>query len=337
MVKERNINLDIIRGIAAYSVVANHVLSHFEGFGDSMIGNINFSLQNPLFMMVSGWALMYSKPIVDKSSFVTFIKKRTLLLIVPWLIWSVLKYLILGKEDIVTYFQYDLFHMEGMYWFLFSLWVMNIIYAVSCLIFKRITYKRIKYCLSASILSLVIIALVFIVQYRTIGIDFLGTKFTTYYFPFFLLGWFGSELYKKTWSDKVVRSFDWAVCICIVLYAILISKFDIASLPDSMALLRLFISLIGCVVIFYVIFKNSFNPFNKIVKALSWGGIKTLEIYVVHYIVMGFLKNSGTSVLTVLGFSEFVLDLVLVLAVTVLFILIIDSNKYSRKILFGKF
>lgn len=43
---ERNLNLDIIRGIAAFSVVANYVLSHFEGFAGSMIGNINFSLQN---------------------------------------------------------------------------------------------------------------------------------------------------------------------------------------------------------------------------------------------------------------------------------------------------
>ena len=51
---------------------------------------------------------------------------------------------------------------------------------------------------------------------------------------------------------------------------------------------------------------------------------------------MGFLKNSGASVLTVLGFSEFILDLVIVLTVTVLFICIIDSNKIAREVLFGK-
>ena len=337
MVKERNINLDIIRGIAAYSVVANHVLSHFNGFSESIIGNIFFSLQNPLFMMVSGWALMYSKPIVDKGSFWTFIKKRTMLLILPWVIWSLLKFALTGKESFVEYFSYDLYHMEGMYWFLFSLWVMNMIYAVSCLLFKRLVDKRIKYSFAVSAFSMLIVALLFGGGLYTTGVDFLGIKFTTYYFPFFLMGWIGSEITKINWPEKFKSIFDYTVLVFMVVYAILIAKFDVASLPDKMAPLRFFISIAGCIVVFYAVLKSSFDDSNKIVKAFSWGGRKTLEIYVVHYIVMGFLKNSGTSILTVWGFSEFIIDLLLVLLVTVLFIAIIDSNRYSKKILFGKF
>ena len=187
------------------------------------------------------------------------------------------------------------------------------------------------------VISLLIIALIFIICKFSIGVDFLGTKLTAYYFPFFLLGWAGSECYKKEWNEKALTYFERFICICIVLYTVLISKFNIASLPDSMAPLRLFTSMIGCLVIFFVIFKNSFNPANKLVKAFSWGGVKTLEIYVVHYIVMGFLKNSGNSVLTVIGFTEFIINLSLVLGVTVLFIMILDSNQYSKKVLFGKF
>ena len=180
MVKERNINLDIIRGIAAYSVVANHVLSLFAGYSESMLGNINFSLQNPLFMMVSGWALMYSKPIVDGKSFVTFLKKRTVLLILPWVIWSLLKWALLSDEPFIAYFQYNFYHMEGIYWFLFSLWVMNVIYAISCLFFKKIVDKRIGYSIGVSLVSLVLVSLLFVVGYATVGVDFLGIKFTAY-------------------------------------------------------------------------------------------------------------------------------------------------------------
>lgn len=339
MTRERNLNLDVIRGVAAFSVVANHVLSHFSGYGESIVGNINFSLQNPLFMMVSGWALMYSKSIVDKNSFFKFLKKRTILLILPWVIWSLLKWMLLSKTPFVDYFHNNLYHMEGLYWFLFSLWVMNVIYAVACLFFKKLVDKdkRIGYCIGVSSVSLIIVGLLFVAGHMTMGVDFLGIKFTTYYFPFFLLGWFASELLKRTWSEKTLKVFDWVVCFGIVVYAILISRFSVASLPDNMAPLRFLISILGCLVLFYVVFKTTFNPSNRIVKALSWCGLKTLEFYVIHYIVMGFLVNSGASVLTVFGFAEFLLDLTIVMAVTVLFIFIIDSNQYSRKLSFGKF
>ena len=226
--------------------------------------------------------------------------------------------------------------MEGLYWFLFSLWVMNVIYAISSLAYKRIVDRRIAYCIGVSLLSLLVIGFVFVGSYFTVGVDFLGTKFTTYYFPFFLLGWIGSELYKKSLSDSLLKCFDWFICFSVVLYAILISRFEIMSLPDSWAILRILVSTFGCLVIFYAIFKSTFNPANRVVKILSWGGQKTLEIYVVHYIVLGFLKSSGTSVLTVLGFSEFIINFVCVMCVTALFIVIIDTNRYSRKYLFGK-
>lgn len=175
MIKERNLNLDIIRGIAAYSVVANHVLSPYSGFTESIIGNINFSLQNPLFMMVSGWALIYSKPIEDKSSLFLFLKKRTTLLLLPWVIWSLLKYLLVGKDAIGEYFLYDLYHMEGMYWFLFSLWVMNVMFALSSFFFRKSVSKRFCFCSKVSITSIFIIGVIFVTCAFTVGVDLLGT------------------------------------------------------------------------------------------------------------------------------------------------------------------
>ena len=274
MVKERNINLDIIRGLAAYSVVANHVLSHFDGFGDSMIGNINFSLQNPLFMTVSGWALMYSKPIIDGKSFMMFLKKRTVLLILPWIIWSLLKWSILSNTPFVEYFSNNLYHMDGLYWFLFSLWVMNVIYACACLFFRKKVDKRVGYCICVSIVSMISVMILLMSSCFTVGVDFLGAKFTAYYFPFFLLGWFGSELTKKSWKENTLKGLDWLVCGCFIVYAILISNCNVTMLPDKMASLRFFISIICCLALFYVVFKTKFTPTNKMVQILSWGGKK---------------------------------------------------------------
>lgn len=139
------------------------------------------------------------------------------------------------------------------------------------------------------------------------------------------------------WPQKRLNLFHGAVLASMILYAVLIAKVDVASLPDLYAPLRFLISSMGCLVLFNFVFRMTLNPSDKIVKFLNWGGQKTLEIYVVHYVVMGFLKNSGASVLTVLGFSEFIVNLIIVIVVTILFVEIIDSNQYSKKILFGKF
>ena len=113
--------------------------------------------------------------------------------------------------------------------------------------------------------------------------------------------------------------------------------FNLATLPDTWAPLRMVISFMGCLVVFQTVFSKTFDSNNSLNKALVWGGQKTLEIYVVHYITMSFLKTSETSVTTVLGFTEFVINLFVVLIVTCIIIEIINSNNISRKFLFGKF
>lgn len=337
MMKERNLNLDIIRGIAAYSVVANHVLSHFAGFDGSVLGNINFSLQNPLFMMVSGWALIYAKPIAGWVSFKRFIKKRTVLLLLPWIIWSLLKFGLLSSKPFSEYVGEVVYHMEGAYWFLFSLWIMNLFWAVGSLVSAKWQGSQMKFIGGVITISLLLSVALFVTAYATTGISFLGTKFTVYYMPFFLIGWIMAILYKKTWSEKTIKIFNVFSCLCLILYALSISKINVTSLPDSLAPLRMIISVAGCVALFGAIFSRQFSMNNAVVKCMSWGGQKTLELYVVHYIVLGFLQPSETPITTIWGFAEFVLYLGIVLLLTVCIIALIDSNHFSRNLLFGKF
>ena len=332
----RNINLDIIRGIAAFSVVANHVLSHFEGFQGSIIGNINFSLQNPLFMMVSGFALVYSKPILNREACFNYIKKRTIQLLLPWLIWSLLQFVLFSKESFLEHIAYTANHMEGAYWFLFSIWVMSMIYALSSWLFHKIVGTKLRYIIAVSVSCMFLVSTLTVVSFLTVGIDFLAIKFTAYYFPFYLLGWYVAEAMKIQWSVKSKKLFSAFICFAFISYIILIAKVDMASVPDKYALIRIITSLMGCMVMFQSVFTWEFNPQNSFVRIINWGGVHSLELYVVHYVTMHFLKPSSTSITTINGFLEFLGYFAIVLVCTALIIEVINTNKTSRFILFGK-
>ena len=336
MAATRNINLDIMRGIAAFSVVANHVLSHFEDFQGSIIGNINFSLQNPLFMMVSGFALVYSKPILNREACFNYIKKRTILLLLPWLIWSLLQFVLFSKDSFFEHVAYTTNHMEGAYWFLFSIWVMSTLYALSSWLFNKIVDTKLRYIIAVSVGCMFLVSILTVISYLTVGIDFLAIKFTAYYFPFYLLGWYVAEAMKVQWPVKAKNLFSSFICFAFISYIILIAKIDTASVPDKYAIIRIMTSVMGCMVLFHSVFTWEFNPTNSCVRILNWGGQNSLELYVVHYVTMHFLKPSSTSITTINGFLEFLGYFVIVLVCTALIIEVVNTNKKSRLILFGK-
>ena len=60
MASVRNEKLDIIRGIAAFLVISGHTMQVYDGYTDNPLYNFITSIQMPLFMMVSGYAIGYS-------------------------------------------------------------------------------------------------------------------------------------------------------------------------------------------------------------------------------------------------------------------------------------
>ena len=63
MEKKRNNKLDILRGFAASIVILFHVFALYVDHESNMLVNIIFSIQMPLFMLLSGFAVVYFKPV----------------------------------------------------------------------------------------------------------------------------------------------------------------------------------------------------------------------------------------------------------------------------------
>ena len=63
--KQRNATVDYIRGIAILLVIIGHTVSNngIADYSGSGLYRVVFALQMPLFMLVSGYVTVYSKPI----------------------------------------------------------------------------------------------------------------------------------------------------------------------------------------------------------------------------------------------------------------------------------
>ena len=84
MGKERNQFVDIMRGIAMLLVVLGHTLTGCTvGAEESFLFNIVWSLQMPLFILISGYITRYSRGIKSGADFGKFVKRRTVSYMLP--------------------------------------------------------------------------------------------------------------------------------------------------------------------------------------------------------------------------------------------------------------
>ena len=120
--KERNESVDIIRGIAILFVVLGHTMTSVTLESQkSVLFNILWSLQMPLFFLISGYVTRYSKSIADIKSLFKYYVKRTMSYLLPWGVWSFfIRGVILRKNDFFN-LKFLKYHIDSGYWFFFYL------------------------------------------------------------------------------------------------------------------------------------------------------------------------------------------------------------------------
>lgn len=333
--KVRNESLDIIRGVAAILVISGHVIMEYENASDNILLNFITTIQMPLFMMVAGYAVGYTKPITSLQIFKTFIKKRTISLLLPWFVWSSLFYLFLSDQPVIPYICHVAYKMEAAYWFLFSLWSIDIIFAISSLIAGYISnrYKIFFTTLICGIFNVVLL----LIGYK-IGVSFLGIKYTTYYLIFFLSGWFCKILQDKYPNWRNSKIIQYINVVLLLIFAISLSKVHIFYLPETplWILFRLVISLIGSLVVFYYCQNTNISSLgikSFIIKCSNY----SLELYIVQLILLKLLaKTDGMSVMTTSGLINMILYTIIVLILSLFVIKILNSSAISRFFFWGK-
>ena len=337
--KKRNQFVDIMRGIAMLLVVLGHTMTGSTiNSQSSFLFNVIWTLQMPLFILISGYVTRYSKELENKSELIFYLKKRTFSYLLPWFIWTVLVRGVIFGENSFLNPRFILWHMDNGYWFLFSIWTITVIYGISNLIGAKITTNRYKRMLAtggAYILGLLLLAGIGAV----FGISFLGIKLTLYYMPFFFAGYLYGQVREKLMSlnhGKMI--IDIGVATSLMVWIVLLMRFNLYEISDTGlgVIIRAVASMTGCIALCGLC-KGIFCRNTKEKWGVYWGGIHSLEIYTSHYLFLNMLKISTKSdAITILGAGAIFLNYVLTMSVVVMIVMLLNQNMFCRLILFGK-
>ena len=151
----------------------------------SFLFNIVWSLQMPLFILISGYVTKYSRPICDGKGLWKYVKRRTIAYMLPWAVWSFLvRGVIFGQSDFLN-IKFILWNMDSGYWFLATIWTISMIFGIASYLSERVgktnAVKNQIVLLGFYLLGMILLLGVGMVQ----GLSFFAIKLTFYYMPFY--------------------------------------------------------------------------------------------------------------------------------------------------------
>lgn len=249
-IKGRNQYVDILRGIAMLLVVLGHTMTgSTKDSENSVLFNIVWSLQMPLFILISGYVSRYSRSLITASAFLNYVKRRTISYILPWIVWSFVIRGFIFKQKSFLNVKWLLWHMDSGYWFLITIWTISIIFGVSLFfsekIFKNEKLKQLSVCVFYFMGMGVLILIG-----KFMGMNFFAIKLTLYYMPFYFVGYLYGQYYDKLSSLKNFKLiYDVVVTVCFAIWIYALFNFKLYNMSDTgfNIILRAGISVAGCV------------------------------------------------------------------------------------------
>lgn len=339
MVKQGNRNqfVDIMRGIAMLLVVLGHTMTGCTvNSQQSFLFNIIWSLQMPLFVLISGYVTKYSRPISDSKGLWKYVKRRTIAYMLPWAVWSfMIRGIIFGQDEFLNV-RYLLWNMDSGYWFLATIWTNSMIWGIASFIAERLSKENVLkkqvmllLCYLAGMALLTGIGLL-------LGLSFFAIKLTLYYMPFyyagFLYGQFDDKIMKSE-SDKKIG--DCVVAVCFVIWLYVILRYSLYDMADSgfAIILRAATSLAGCIAVCGL----CKGIFSDKIGGLAWVGKHSQEVYLTHYLLLSMIKLDRTPIFySPVGLTLVLVNYIITVALTAMMVMALNKNRVLRFVLTGK-
>ena len=230
--------------------------------------------------------------------------------------------------------------MDSGYWFLATIWTISMIFGVSTFVAKKLAQNsEMKQQVFTLLLYVVEMTLLVGVGYVA-GLSFIAIKLTLYYMPFYFAGYlygqYREKIFEKEWGKTAV---DVVVAICLAVWLLIMTRYHLYALPDSgiAIMLRAASSITGCVAVCGLckgLFDNDKNLLGGVL--LSWCGAHSLEIYLTHYLLLCLVKMAETPLTgSIPGVALMVSNYVMTVALTLLVVKLINSNKALKLVLYG--
>ena len=342
MPAERNLRIDMLRGIAILLVFLGHTISGCTVEGtNNVLFNIIWSLQMPLFILISGYVTCYSKPLNNRYVLFQYIFKRTVAYMIPWVVWTlVVRGLVLGDHNYLN-LRWILWHMDSGYWFLFSIWTISMIFGITQYVTSKVISPSKKLC------EFIFHALFYIgcmggllcVGLLT-SFSFLCIKLTLYYMPFYYLGYLYARYKNVLLPSKVsVVVSDVLIAVSLFIYIFFIVNFRLYDLSDALrdVIIRVVSSLCGCIAVCGLVYKTN-ERYQLIGDGLVWCGSHSLELYVFHHMALNIVMMADKPMfMTPQGLLLTAVNFCLTLVISIFVISILHHSTILKLLLFGKY
>jgi len=314
--EKRNEIIDILRGIAVLSVLLGHAIQRgmVINYEQNIIFKIIYSFHMPLFMLLSGYTMYKYTEKYD----INFIRKKFIRLIIPTIVWSYLIYFvrnfefvgikefILFPSNILEYTKTLFWHPDILIWFLYIVFLCNIIFYIHKKIVKD---KYEKFDILVTILFTIII---YLLPNKNFGMGRLQI-----YFPIFSLGYYVAKYF-----EYIKKYLKYLLIPSIITYILIFSRFNV--MIDN-KLIYYLISISAIIIIYNIVNKMKLEKVNKV---LAFLGNKSLEIYLCQCVCLNIGAGNGT--LRIIS--------IFITATTISTLLAIITNKYdiTKALLYGK-
>jgi fucose 4-O-acetylase-like acetyltransferase len=324
---KRDHHIDALKGLTIMLVLIGHSVQISDvNFDNNLLFRVIYSFHMPMFMFLSGFILLTQ----FGYSFLNYIKKNTVRLVVPFLFWYFISYVIVCFHHDVSFVAYflDLAKSPGR-----GLWFLWVLFLNSTLLFgalKLARYKNQQHRENYFVIGAILLSMVF-------SSDFLALADVKQYFPYYATGFFVSK-YRDAFKGRKKMIY----AICLVAFPLLVLGWKRNDLPlfypallqfiDNQPIARLIVSIYKYAVAFtgfgFCSFWLDSIRKTRLFLVFCWLGIFTLDIYVCHsYFLIGFGRG------VIQYFSAAFIAMVLSLALT---ILIMKRFKITRLLLLGQ-
>jgi peptidoglycan/LPS O-acetylase OafA/YrhL len=189
-----------------------------------------------------------------------------------------------------------LWHMDNGYWFLISLWTITCLFTLAqwlsvFLCNNDLSGKRIVITTAFYLIFMGALAGIGLLM----GLSFFCIKLTLYYMPFFYAGYlFGQYQDRLLGMRHAKKWLDAVVSICVFVWLFLLKRYNLFNMSESVGgiFIRITASITGCIAIcgFTSIRNKNGNISQKFGGGVRWMGVHSLQIYLLHYLLLNMLK-----------------------------------------------
>ncbi|MBR1521127.1 MAG: acyltransferase [Bacteroidaceae bacterium] len=349
--KKRMEWLDAMRGFTMILVVSYHVAQFGFGESEKISASLPFLVlfRMPLFFFVSGFLAYKATWIWTPQNFAALTWKKLKVQVLPALVFLCVFLVLKGKLPFAEGFMKCMHSpTKGGYWFTWVLLQMFLVYYLVSAFFQR-WGKKVEH-IAIFILwvaSLVAYLSLYMPQefgkwYKTDFMMYSSCYETLKFLHFFLMGnlvhrfWQGTQrLFDARWFFPVIVVLAFLCCADIFKWHYM--KQEWTNLPKTLAMYTLMFT----VVMFFRHYQQHFTQQHSIGKGLQYIGTRTLDIYLLHFILLPKMPQVGKWLDA--NHPNFVIDIVLsvsVALVVIAFCLLVSNilrmSPVLKEYLFGR-